>query len=87
MVSSRKGYTFSFVLIVLIIVVASAAFYLTHDNSINSVNLSPDGYHLECMDRCNNSTSFNSSCSIRCELVLGEGPDQCDSNGSICIAS
>ncbi len=87
MVISRKGYTFSFVLIILIIVVASAAFYLTHNNSTTSVNLSPDGYHLECVDYCNNSTYFNSSCQTRCELVLGEGPDQCAPNGAFCIAS
>ncbi|MGV8131639.1 MAG: hypothetical protein ACP5N7_06085 [Candidatus Pacearchaeota archaeon] len=86
MVLFRKGYTFSFVIIILIIVVASAAFYFTHNNSVTSVNLSPDGYHLECVDRCNNSTYLNSSCSIKCELVFGEGPDQCAPNGAVCIA-
>ena len=41
MVSSRKGYTFSFVLIVLIIVVASGIFYLTHNSTLNTFSLSP----------------------------------------------
>lgn len=90
MVLFRNGYTGSFILIILIIGVACASFYFTYpvdNNEINEiVSLSPDGFHLECVNRCGNSTSVNSTCQIKCEFILGEGPDQCDVAGAVCIS-
>lgn len=81
----RRGYTVSFVLILLIIVGASGVFYFTSSpKSVVSLSPENDGLHLECMNDCGNVTYTNSSCQIRCRYVLGEGPDLCDTFGSIC---
>lgn len=82
----RRGYTVSFVLIILIIGVACGAFYLKNKSS-NYVSLSPesnDGLHLECMNLCGD-VSGESICYIRCQYVFGEGPDLCDPLGSVCL--
>lgn len=87
MLKSRSGYTISLIAILVIIVVACAAFYMTHDSSKEAINFSPeenDGLHLECMNVCG-IVGGEQVCYPRCQYVFGEGPDLCDSIGSVCL--
>ncbi len=86
MVLSRTGYTISLILILIIIGVASGAFYLMNGET-ESAYLSPeetDGLHLECVNICG-VVAEQQVCYPRCQYMFGESPDQCDLIGSVCL--